>query len=377
VTWLLDIFTDYTLRTVALGAGVLGIISGALGVFAVLRRQSLLGDAVSHAALPGICIAFLLTGTKSTLLFMVGAAGAGLLGTLVVLTVVRNTPIKEDAALGVVLAVFFGFGLVLLTYIQGQPEANQAGLDRFLFGQAAAVVMDDVLVMAVLGATALSLLFCFWKEFKLVSFDADFGQSLGLPVRRLEIALTALIVVAIVVGLQTVGVVLMSALLVAPALAARQWTDRLAVMVVVAGLFGLLSGTTGAITSSTMEHLPTGPVIVLTATVVAIFSLLMAPRRGIVWGEVRRRRDGRRIAADSLLLDLLELGRQHDDFTHGHAIEVVRAMSTRPQSVAASLSSLAEQGWVQQDGAGGWVLTERGLPEARRRWKESHGEGTP
>ncbi len=372
----LDIFTDYTLRTVALGAGVLGIISGSLGVFAVLRRQSLLGDAVSHAALPGIAIAFLLTGTKSTLLFMLGAAGAGLLGTLIVLAVIRNTPIKEDAALGVVLSVFFGFGLVLLTYIQGKPEANQAGLDRFLFGQAAAVVMDDVLLMALLGAIALTALFLLWKEFKLVSFDADFGESLGLPVRRLEVSLTALIVVAIVVGLQTVGVVLMSALLVAPALAARQWTDRLVVMIILAGFFGLLSGASGAITSSTAEHLPTGPVIVLAATAIAVFSLLWAPRRGIIWGEIRRRRDGRRIAADSVLLDLFELWRQHEDFSHGHATEVVRAMSTNPQSVAASLSSLEERGWVRQSGEHGWVLTEDGLPEARRRWDESHGGGT-
>ncbi len=273
--------------------------------------------------------------------------------------------------------MFFGFGLVLLTYTQGQPEANQAGLDRFLFGQAAAVVMDDVIVMAVLGAAALSVLFLLWKEFKLVSFDTDFGQSLGFPVRRLEIALTSLIVVAIVVGLQTVGVVLMSALLVAPALAARQWTDRLSVMVFLAGLFGLLSGTAGAITSSTAERLPTGPVIVLTATAVAIFSLLMAPQRGIVWAEIRRRRDSRRIAADSVLLDLLELGRHHDDLSHGHRVEVVRAMSARPQSVAASLASLEERGWVQRDPAGGWALTESGLPEATRRFDESHGEGVP
>src|SRR5690606_19350717 len=204
------LFTDYTLRTVALGAAALGVVSGGLGTFAVLRGQSLLGDAISHAALPGIALAFLLTGSKAPLVLVAGAAIAGWLGTLAVTTVARRSRVPFDAGLGMVLAVFFGAGLVLLTYIQGRPDASQAGLDKFLFGQAAALVTADVLTIAGLGAAALLAVAVFWKEFKLLAFDPDFAAAQGFPVRALDVGLTTLLVVAIVVGLQTVGVVLMS-----------------------------------------------------------------------------------------------------------------------------------------------------------------------
>ena len=186
------LFFDYTLRTVALGSAVLGIVSGALGAYAVLRKQSLLGDAMSHAALPGIAIAFLLTGSKSSLVLILGAAIAGWIGTLFIMSIVRSTRIKFDSALGLVLSVFFGFGLVLLTIIQKMPDATQAGLDKFLFGQAAALLERDVITMGVLGAIAIVAMMVFWKEFKLLSFDPDFGATLGFPMRLLDILLTTL-----------------------------------------------------------------------------------------------------------------------------------------------------------------------------------------
>lgn len=288
---LYDLFFDYTLRTVALGSATLGIISGALGAFAVLRRQSLLGDAISHAALPGVALAFLLTHSKTPLILMIGAAIAGWLGTLLVMAIVKNTRIKDDSALGLVLSVFFGLGLVLLTYIQRRvPDANQAGLDKFLFGQAAALLASDVITMAALGGAALLLMGVFWKEFKLLSFDADFGATLGFPMRLLDIILTSLLVIAIVVGLQTVGVVLMSAMVVAPAAAARQWTDRLGVMVGLSAFFGALAGVSGALISSAVTRLPTGPTIVLCISAIVALSLLLAPNRGLVWGWLRQRR---------------------------------------------------------------------------------------
>lgn len=279
----MELFTDYTLRTVVLGAAALGLVSGALGSFAVLRRQSLLGDAISHAALPGIAIAFLLTGSKTPLVLMLGAAIAGWVATLIVMGVTETSRVKYDSVLGLMLSVFFGFGLVLLTFIQRMPGANQAGLDTFLFGQAAALVQRDVVTMGVLGLLVLLVLAFFWKEFKLLSFDPEFARTLGFPVRRLDIVLTTLLVVAIVIGLQMVGVVLMSAMIVAPAAAARQWTDRLGVMVGLAAAFGALSGVSGALLSSTTANLPTGPTIVLCVGVVVVVSLLLAPHRGLAW----------------------------------------------------------------------------------------------
>ncbi len=286
----MELFTDYTLRTVALGAAVLGVVSGVLGCFAVLRRQALLGDAMSHAALPGIALAFMLTGRREPLVLLIGAAIAAWLAALLLLAVTRTTRVKEDSGLALILAVFFGLGLVLLSWLQTRPDAAQAGLKSFLFGQAAALVERDIWAMAALGLPALLCVALCWKQFKLISFDPEYAASLGLPVRGLSVLLTSLIVVAIVIGLQTVGVVLMSAMLVAPAAAARQWTDRLGVMVALSALFGAAAGVGGAAISATARGMATGPTIVLCLAAITAVSLLLAPNRGLVWAWLRGRR---------------------------------------------------------------------------------------
>lgn len=286
---------DYTLVVVTIGAALLGAVSGSLGTYAVLRRQSLLGDAISHAALPGIAIAFLLTGSKAPLILVLGAAIAGWLGTLLIMSVVRLTRIKYDSALGIVLSTFFGFGLVLHTLIQRTGNANQAGLDTFLFGQAATILVRDILTIGVLGGIAIVITFIFWKELKLLVFDEGFAASLGFPIRTLDILLTSLLVIAIVLGLQAVGAVLMSAMLVAPAVAARQWTDKLSVMVFIAACFGALAGVSGTIISSTASRIPTGPTIVLCATVIVGFSIAFAANRGLLWDSLRQQRNRRNL----------------------------------------------------------------------------------
>lgn len=350
---------DYTLRTVALGAGALGIVAGALGTYAVLRRQSLLGDAISHAALPGIVLAFILTGTKSTLVLVLGAALAGWLGTLVVMTVVRHSRLPEDSALGIVLSVFFGAGLVLLTYVQRFPDASQAGLDRFLFGQAATMLARDVVIIASLGAVALIAVVVFWKEFKLLSFDPEFGASLGMPMRTIDILLTTFLVIAIVIGLQTVGVVLMSALVIAPAAAARQWTNSLAVMVLLAALFGAVSGVTGAVISSATTGVPTGPTIVLAATTLVLFSMAFAPERGLLFAAVQRRRQRHQIRTDAVLADLYDLAGQHHA-EHAHELSVLQAMRAGRTDVQRALAVLEERGLARRDARGAWLITPAG-----------------
>ena len=289
----LGVTFDYTLRNVLLGSAVLGIVGGVIGCLAVLRRQSLLSDAVSHAALPGICIAFILTGTRSLPLLLAGAAVTGLLGALLVLGITRGTRLKEDAALGIVLSTFFGFGTVLLTQISRSGDADQAGLSRFLFGQAASLGAGDVLTMSVLGAVALAIVAAAFKELKLSTFDPAFAASVGLPVTGLSVLLTVLIVAAIVIGLQSVGVILMVTVLVAPALAARQWTQRLSTMMVLAAAFGGVSGALGALLSARISGLPTGPTIVLIASSLVVLSLLFAPERGLVWNAIENRRAAR------------------------------------------------------------------------------------
>ena len=292
-----DLIFDYTLRNVALGSALLGIVSGVLGSFAVLRRQGLLGDTLSHAALPGICIAFLVTGSKDSLTLLVGAAIAGWLGSLLMLWVVRETVLSEDAALGIVLSTFFGLGIVLLSVIQHRNDANQAGIDRYLFGQAAALIEKNVITFAVLGGAALFILLLLYKELKLFTFDPAFGDTIGFNSTLLSVLMTSLLVVAIAIGLQTVGVVLMAAMIIGPGAAARQWTNRLGIMLILGGLFGGSAGLVGAVISVTVDGLPTGPTIILVLTAIVFFSLLFGSAQGIVRDSWQQRNNRKKLVA--------------------------------------------------------------------------------
>lgn len=369
-----QLLTDYTLRNVAIGSAALGLASGALGTFAVLRRQSLLGDAVSHAALPGIVLAFVLGGSKETLVLVAGAFAAGWLGTLLVSGIVRGSRVPADAALGIVLSVFFGLGLLLLTWVQRMPDASQAGLERFLFGQAATLVGRDVATIAALGGVSLLAVGAFWKEFKILAFDPEFGSTLGIPMGRVDVLLTTVLVLAIVTGLQAVGVVLMAALVVAPASAARQWTDSLGVMVLLSALFGAIAGVCGALVSASAASVPTGPAIVLAATALVAVSLALAPRRGLLWAAVRRRRERGRIRADAVLEDLFALYRQHESLDHGHPTAVLEAMAGARGGVAVALGALQAEGLARRLSGGDWALTQRGR-EAAEAQRSERGAG--
>ena len=301
---------DYTLRTVALGGALLGIVSGVLGCFAVLRHQSLLGDALSHAALPGVAIAFLLAGRDLGLL-LVGAGVTSWLGVYFIRIVTNTTRIKQDAAMGIVLAAWFAAGIALLVYIQARPDASQAGLDTFIFGQAAAIVERDVRLIAIVGAASFVVLGLFWKEFKLITFDSEFAGANGFRVNILSMLLSTLIVVAIVLGLQLAGVVLMVGMLIASGIAARQWTNQLGQMVILSAVFGAFSGSAGAIVSAVDADIPTGPLIVVVAFLLVAISLSFAPGRGLVWALLRRGADRRRFAAQTIRQDLYHYAIDH------------------------------------------------------------------
>jgi manganese/zinc/iron transport system permease protein len=228
------------------------------------------------------------------------------------------------------------------------------------------LVGSDLVTMAILGGVTLALMLLFWKEFKLLAFDADFLAAQGFPTRRLDVLLTTLLVVAIVIGLQTVGVVLMSALLVAPAAAARQWTDRLGPMVALAGAFGALSGLCGAIISSAVPRLPTGPTIILCITVVTVASLIAAPQRGIFASWLRRQRARRRLQREAVLADLYRLAAQHEDPDRApHSANVLRAMGAAP-GLNRTLRQLVSDGLVRRSADGRWSLTLAGVDAGRR-----------
>ena len=357
---------DYTLAVVAGGAAVIGLVSGSLGTYAVLRGQSLLGDAISHAALPGVVLAFLAMGAKAPLGLALGAGLAGWIGALAVGSVVRRSRIPLDAALGIVLAVFFGIGLVLLTFAQRIPGLNPAGLGAYLFGQAAALVAADVWLMGALGGIALLAMGVFWKELKVLLFDPDFAASLGFPVRALDVLLTTLLVISIVVGLQTVGVVLMSAILIAPGAAARQWTNKLGGVVGLAAVFGAVSGVSGALISATVPRLPTGPTIVLCASAIVVVSLLFAPGRGLAARWIETLRSRKTLQTVGVLEDLYTLALRHGDLAKEHPAATLQTMTVRPERVMPTLAALEARGWVRPVGDDGWALTENGLAAIRR-----------
>ena len=275
---------NHTLFIVFQGAMFLGITSGILGCFALLRQQSLLGDAISHAAFPGIVAMFLCTYSSYTWVLLSGGAIAGFVGVFCMQYVRAHTKLKQDAILGIILSVFFGLGLVLMTVAQKIPVASQALLNKFLFGTIATLLAHDVYLIFFMSACILCTLIICWKECVMYVFDPSFTHVMGFNIKMIETILTVLLVFAIVIGLQTVGVVLMSTMLIAPAAAARQWTRRMPSMMLLAGFFGGLFATLGVCISSAIDHVPTGPAIVIVASIVVFFSLLCAPHRNMEHG---------------------------------------------------------------------------------------------
>lgn len=298
-----DVIATLTLQAgfnsavVVAGTACLGVAAGVIGSFMLLRKRALVSDALSHATLPGIALAFLaatwlgLEG-RSLPVLLAGALVSGALGVLAIQAISRHTRLPEDAAIGAVLSVFFGVGVVLLSHIQTLPTGNQAGLKTFILGQTAAMNRTEAAAIAALALAAVAASALLFKEFRLLCFDPDFAAGQGWPTRRIDLALMGLTTLVTVIGLQTAGLILIIALLIVPPAAARFWTERLGVMVVVAAALGGASGWIGASLSALVPRLPAGAVIVLVAGALFVASFLFAPARGVVataWRQARLR----------------------------------------------------------------------------------------
>ena len=279
----MTILQSYTTQMVLLGTALLGLASGIAGTFAVLRKESLIGDGLSHAALPGVVIAFLLTGIKDIEVLIAGAALSSIAAAWLITITVENSKIKFDGALATILSAFFGLGMVLLTYLQSLNNAGQAGLSKFIFGQAATILARDVYITSAAALIIIVLTALFWKELKLISFDVEYAKTLQIPVTFTLILYRALLIMTIIIGIQSVGAILISSLLIAPAVGARQWTNKLGTMCILAGFFGMVSAIGGTIWSTTVQKLPTGPAIIVILSVIVLLSLIFAPNRGILW----------------------------------------------------------------------------------------------
>lgn len=309
-------FRDPSLRYALVGSILLGLSCGLLGSFIVVRRMALVGDALSHAVLPGVAIGFLWGMSKDPLAIFIGAVIAGLIGTTVVNLIIRTTRLKPDTALGLVLASFFAVGLCLLTMIQNLPSGNKSGLNKVLFGQAAALGGDDITLMAIVTVIAVGLIIAFYKELLATSFDAGFAKVASIPAEWMHHGLMLVLAAAVVIALQAVGVVLVSAMLITPAAAAYLLTDRLHRMLLLASVFGVLSGVTGAFLSFVGKGLPTGPLMVMGASAVFLAAYLLGPRHGVVAKWWRHRNAVARTERENTLKALYHVW-ENDGFREG------------------------------------------------------------
>ena len=353
-------FSDPNIRFVVIGSVLLTASSAIVGSFTFLNKRALVGDAIAHAVLPGICLGFLLAGTKNPLFLIGGAFATGWISLVAVDYITARTRIKEDTAIGLILSVFFGFGIVLLTVIQKSGNAAQSGLDHFLFGKAAALVGEDLYTFASVAVILLIAVFLLFKEFALLAFDKDFARAIGLPVRRIELVLTSLIVLAVVIGIQAVGVVLMAAILITPAAAARFWTDKIKVMFLLASIFGAISGFAGAYISYVAPAMPTGPWIVIVISTIAFISFFLAPRRGVISRMLKQTANRKTINDENVLKALYQVGEESRNFFLQRSVdEIIRRRKFERSQLLPVLKRLRNQGYLEQVGSL-WGLTEEG-----------------
>lgn len=342
----------YNAALVAIGAGLLGVAAGAAGTFLFLRKRALVSDAVAHATLPGVCLAFMamvaLGGDGRSLIgLMLGSAISATIGLLLVNWMVRHTRLAEDTAIGAVLSVFFGFGIVLLTIIQSMSAGRQAGLEGFLLGSTAGMLFVDAVVIAVGGGLAVLAVWMLRRPMTMVAFDAEYAATNGVNVQRIDLAIMALVMAVTVIGLKLVGLILIVAMLIIPAVTARFWTERTERVVWIAAAIGGFSGYIGAAISASAPALPTGPIMVLVSAALFFLSLLFAPGRGVLAALLRHRRFQRRVHQRQGLLALARGEPIHDGFT---------------------LSVLGRAGLIRPDG----VATEAGKAQAAKALRDEH-----
>lgn len=314
-----EIFNDYTLRIVLLGTALLGAVSGIVGVFLTIRKQSLVGDTLSHATLPGIVLAFMITNQSSLLVSIIGAIIASIISLFLIEVIKRYSIVKNDAALAIILSSMFGLGQVLLSVIRDSAGQAQARLKKFVFGQAATMSRNDVFFQMAILIIVLLVVIIFWRHIKLYVFNKEFYQSLGYPGRIINIILNTLTILVVVSGIQSVGVILMSALLIAPSVAARMWSNRLLINIIISAFLGALAGALGTIFGM---NISLGPVIVIFATSFVIISLLFARKTGIVWTKISEHIHSKQIRKYRTLIHIFE-----NNQTTGIASETLLALS--------------------------------------------------
>ena len=356
---------DANVRYVVLGVMLLSATSSVVGCFALLRKRSLVGDAVAHAVLPGICLSFIIADSKEPWVLLIGAFITGWLSIYLIDFISSKSKLKPDTAVAIVLSVFFGAGVMLLSHIQHQGSASQSGLDKFLFGKAASLVSTDLITFASVAIFLLIVVALFYKEFKLISFDIKYAKTIGYPVKFIELLLSSLTVLAVIIGIQAVGVVLMAAILITPAAAARTWTDKLGMMILVSCLIAALSSLLGTYVSFVAPAMPTGPWIVLIMSLLAFISFLIAPKKGILSKYIKQVKNRNKIKEENVLKMLFHLGERENDFFKPRTISEMMTMNDVPENLSKVLGGLKRHGYIEKQGDK-YNLTVEGKTKGQR-----------
>lgn len=280
----ISIITQYSFIVVAIGTMLLAMATGIVGTISILKGQSLIGDAVGHASLPGIILAFMISGRKSAVILMLGAIVAGIVAFMLIQIISEGSKIEADTAMAVILSAMFGMGMVLKSYIQGNSKyqgASQSGLASYIFGQAAYILREDVYIILAVSIISLALFILFYKEIKVYVFDMVYAYTIGINSRLTSLLIMIITMILIAAGLKAVGAILISSMLITPAVTGLQWSNSYEKVLVIAAVTGAVSAFLGTFISSAVKGFSTGSSIILIMSVIALFSVLFAPR-GIV-----------------------------------------------------------------------------------------------
>jgi len=349
---------------VMIGCALIGAGASAVGVFSFLRKQALVGDAVAHALLPGVVLAFMFTGQKDIWILFPGAFVAGWLGLLSIDIISKNSKIKPDTAIAIVLTVFFAIGIVLLTHVQQSNYGNQSGLEAFLFGKAAAMLPADITLFVAVDAALILLILLTYRYLKLYSFDPDFAKAIGLPVKGIQFILSSLTVLAVASGIQAVGVVLMAALIITPAAAARFFTGRLSHMIILAMIIGIVSSLIGVYISSLAVSMPTGPWIVMVLSIIAIMTFIFAPGKGMLQRSRKRKAHQQKVRRENLLKLFYALGENNKEEFYSRP-QLLRSRRFQGRELEFLLSRMTARGLLLRK-ENRYGLTATGKSEATR-----------
>jgi len=356
-------FQDPSITWVVLGITLLGIGSAYVGTFSFLDKKALLGDAISHAVLPGICLGFILAGEKNPVYIVIGAFLSGALATFLSSWLKKNTKLSEDTIIATILSVFFGIGIVMLTALQKSGNPEIAGLNSFIFGNAIGISETDLMIYGGLSLTIIAVLTLLLKEFRLMVFDPNYGKAIGFPMEAIRFLFNVLMILAVVIGIQAIGVVLMAALLITPGAAARFWTDRLNPLLILAACFSIISGILGTYISFVLPQMPTGPWVVVFLSLFALLSFMFSPKSGIIFRYFSRKSYLKKTHRDHLMKALYKAKEENKN---GLTIdEIYELYPYQKAQIDQSIKDLLKEGFISKNQS--LVnLTTQGISDAMR-----------